>query len=394
MTQRSFKTKASSRVTQREFVMLAVLLIAIEAFVLIQYLVIPQWKSYADIKSINDLRQESVDRMKADFAKLATFKESLAKVTQEADTVKSQLPTYVSQEEILLLLESKSMDSGSQVKLISFADPVAVASDTYLTQVPGQAANSQAPVDGSQSVSTGMTKEGFTTPLVVTQTISVTYDGQYEEIINFFKSIETNLRKVYIDQVSLTSLEDGTIGGTMNLSFVSYVDANNFESYQFDLERNLGKSNPFAPYSGFGVEKPVIVVAEPDPNIYVYLNSYLDNAQKVIVGEYQNIDSELNFNENGQAKIKLILTGDENSFNYTMSMNGQVSKSKSPVTIKNGAIQIKVLSLDRKDASDAVSILLDVDNQSSAKAVVKVLYDDPSKPRVKIGAVSNNVTIK
>ncbi len=389
MTQRPLKKNAASRVTQREFIMLAILVLAIEAFVLIRFVVTPQWAAFSDIKSTNDMRQITVEKMKADFASLDTFKATLNQLTQGVTDAKAQIPAYVSQEEVLMLIEEKTQTSGVQVGMINFAPPVAIAAAGLVA-----ASDGTTPAEAAPAVPAVITKESVQEPLLVTQNIAITFDGNFEEIMSFFKAMETNLRKVYLAQVSLTSMDDGTLGGTLNISFVSYIDANNFDQYQLDLKMNSGKSNPFTPYSGFGVKKAVIVPAEPDPNLYIYLNSYLDNAQKVIVGQYKAQGSELNFNENKQTKVKMTLTGNKDAFGYTLTLNGAVLKSKGTVTLENGIIQIKVLSLKRKDAKDLVSIVLDVDNQSSAKAVLTILNDDSVKPRVKKGVISNNVTIK
>lgn len=397
MTQRAFKTKVSSRVTQREFVMLAILLIAIELFVLVQYVVKPQWQTYTDIKEINNIKELSVAKLKTDFANLSTFKETLATAQSDAATVKAQIPAYVSQEEVIMLIEEKCQLSSAKVGMISFADPVALGGEAFIAQGQADAAAADgaapaAPAEG-QSMAT-ITKETLQEPLLVTQTIAITFNGQYEELMAFFKAMESNLRKVYLQQVTMTAMDDGTLSGSLNLTFMSYIDVNNFDQYQLDLEMNSGRANPFAPYPGFGTEKPVVVVVDPDPNLYVYLNSYLDNAQKVIVGEYLALGTEVNFNENAQTKVKMVIKGDNKAFTYSLSMNGDTSSSDAPVTIKDGVIRVKVVSLDRKDAQDKVGIVLDVDNQSSAPVQIKVLYDDKVNPRVKMGTISDNVTIK
>jgi len=387
MNSKSFKKKGSSRITQREFMMLSILVLAIELFIIVQYIVTPIYDEYRSVKEMNDSRELINNSLKTDFENLDKYNADLNTALDEVNIAKAAIPSYVSQEEVLLLLDKFSAVSLANVSLIGFIEPLVVGADT---------------LDATQSVENPVQTNAIPlseitdtqVPLIINQTISVGFDGEYNEIIGFLKALEANERRIYVDQIALSSADGGILNGSMNLSFISYVDKGNFEKFLMETIPFDGKMNPFAPYTGVGEGTPVAVAPVYDPNIYILLNSYLDNAQKIIMGEYPDAQTEINFNQNSEASVKLTFTGDATNFNYTMSLGNSTKRSNESVKIENGAIRVKIVSLERRDSKDLVGIQLNVDNQTNVPVEVEILFDDGTKPRVRIGALSNNVTIK
>ncbi len=387
MNSKSFKKKGSSRITQREFMMLSILVLAIELFIIVQYIVTPIYDEYRAVKESNDAREVINNSLKIDYENLDKYNADLNTALNDAATIKAAIPSYVSQEEVLILLDKFSTESLTNVSLIGFIEPLVIAADTLTTPENGATPAQTNAIPLSDVVDTQV-------PLVINQTISVGFDGEYNEIIGFLKALEANERRIYVDQISLSSADGGILNGSMNLSFISYVDKGNFEQFLMETIPFDGKLNPFAPYTGLGEGTPVAATPVYDPNIYILINSYLDNAQKVIMGKYPDAQSEINYNQNSEANVKLIFTGDATNFNYSMSLGNSTKRSTQSVKIENGAIRVKIVSLDRRDSKDLVGIQLNIDNQTSVPVEVQILFDDATKPRVKIGTLSNNVTIK
>ena len=393
MSQLSRNKGVGSKVTKREFLMIALLLLALEGYLLATYVVVPKWNELKQLNDTNQARSVLVEKLKTDFSKMDTYKLQLEALTQENDQLKATIPSYVSQEEVLLLLDKNSKEAVLQVNLMGFEAMTVMQGDAFTADVNQPEAAAQ-PV-GASVLPAETAKETITAPLVVDQTISVNFSGGYNSVFNFIKSLENNLRKVYVKNLSLTSAQEGDISGSMSVSFLSYVDAMNYDKYLLNVSEMTGKLNPFAPYAGYGQDNSQVQTeAVLDPNIYILLNSYLDNAQKVIMGQYPQSDTEIYFNENAQTKGKLTFTGDANSFSYSMSLGTVTRNSSQNVKIENGAIRVKIVSLARKDAKDSVSIALDIENKTGVPVEVQVMFDDGNSPRVKMGNLTGNVTMK
>ena len=387
MKPKAFKKKGASRITQREFIMLSILVLAIELFVVVQYVVTPKYDEFQTLKDMNDTRELINNSLKIDYENMDKYKADLELAITDMSNLKAEIPAYVSQEEILILLDQFSTETLTNVSLIGFIEPLVVSAESITTV---------ATTDGTTPTNAIPLSEVDVSniPLVVNQTISVGFDGEYNEVINFLKALETSVRRVYVDQIALSSADGGVLNGSMNLSFISYIDQNNYEEFMMETIPFDGKMNPFAPYSGVGEGQPVATVETYDPNIYILINSYLDNAQKIIMGEYPNASTEINFNENKEAMVKLTFTGNSNNFNYTMSLGNSTRRSSNSINVENGAIRVKVVSLDRRDSNDLVGIKLNIDNQTNVPVDVQVLFDDTTNPRVIMGTLSSNVNIK
>lgn len=391
--QRTANKAISNRLTKREFIMLSLLALVLEGFLIGKYLVLPKWDEYSQLKSLNESRQTLVQRLKADFDKTGQYQQELEKIIEEKNQMKASIPSYVSQEEALILLDTNAKKALLNIGIIGFETVTAVQSDVFVTQ-DGKNEGS-APKEENVALAADNTKNAIKAPMVLSQSIAVNFSGDYNTVYSFVKSLETNPRKVYLRKISLNSSDTSILSGSFTLEFLSYVDAENYDEYMMDITQNQGKKNPFIPYSGFGKNsKPVAAEVEADPDFYILLNSYLDNAQKVIMGQYPKEETEIHSNKNDQIPCKLVITGDDKSFGYSMTLGSVTRNSTQNVSVEKGAIRVKIISMARKDAKDMVGITLDVENKTGVPVELQVLFDDKDRPRVSMGNLKGDIKVK
>jgi hypothetical protein len=130
------------------------------------------------------------------------------------------------------------------------------------------------------------------------------------------------------------------------------------------------------------------------PNFYMLINTYLDNAPKVILGEYPNAETEIYANTNTTVKCSLLLSGSGSKFTYSFTVGNTTRKGAKGLTSADGIIRLDVISQPLKDSKDKVAVILDVDNRTNARLEIAVRNDDAVSPRFKLGKKTGEVIIK
>lgn len=95
-------------------------------------------------------------------------------------------------------------------------------------------------------------------------TAEVTFETDYMTLLDHFRNIQNNVKKLYIRNVSMQSLPDGLVAGRYQLEFNAFPEladytkpTKDFVGYKLNLRDSL--EGPFNPYEGY-----VITVPEPE----------------------------------------------------------------------------------------------------------------------------------
>ncbi|NLT57965.1 MAG: hypothetical protein GXX99_03280 [Clostridiales bacterium] len=388
---------SGSRLSRRELIMLTALAVLVQLYFLFYQIGLPEFQRYAQAKQVNDARKVSVAKLKADYDNIEAFRAELEQALVALEAKKMELPAYIAQEETLLLIDGLAAGAGLTVGVIDYDSLEILQEGAYLSGIGGAArggAKDAEEADPAEQAAGSTPQSSF---LVADQRVSLSFTGSYEAMYAFIDSLEQSNRRVYAKSLALSSDDEGRLSGSLALSFLSHVDVLSIERFEMDLEAINGKNRPFEPYAGYlstlGKE---VIAPQPAlrPDFTLYLNSYLDNAPKVIFSDSKTAAGQLPMDENRVANIKLTVSPSAGGFRYTATLGGSTLRSRAELSAENGEIIIEVIAQDRRGARDLVGATLDVENNSDLPVRIVVSRDDAQNPRFQLGSVAGSVSLE
>ncbi len=375
-------TRKKTRLSRRDSIMLTLLVILAELYFMFYRVLWTRYDALLENRAANSLKERQIAILKADYDKTAEYKAQLEELLASEAEARRSLPAYVSQEELILLVDSLSKDTGLTVMVGSFQSLATTRESDYLA---GSQSSSQ---DGASDASAS----GL---LVADQGMSLSFSGTFDMVYNFLDRLESNERKAYVRSLSLTTDNKGKVSGSMQVSFLSLINPANPAEYEMRLDPIAGKASPFTPYAGYWATAGGEDAAEPavlTPDFALYINSYLDNAPGVILTDYKDASSRLSAEVNRVASCKITFEPAANGYNYTFELEGKALESSAPVAAKNNEIVIEVISQNRRDNEDLTAATLDVANDTPLPVRVVVSKDDKTNPRFMMGETSGKVS--
>ena len=378
----SIRFKPQRGLTAREFVLLSVLVIAIEGYFFINYLLTPAYEKYTSTVIDLEGREEVLTELKMDYMRKNAMEKEIKAAEEKLAVIQAQLPPYVSQEEAIFCLDDFSDRSGLNIQSISFLGA-------------GELPLSVLPADGTEEKAyTGAAPA----PVVVEQQVSINFMGSYQQLYDFLDCVESSCRKAALKSITMQKNNDGTLNGVMTLSFTSYWDeSEGRKPYVMTPASTPGKASLFDEYAGYsasGQAHSATVNPAPKPDFYITLNSYLNNSAKIFMMNYYNSGSEAIEDKNEIVTAQLTLNETGGKYTYSYRLGSYEIVEEDPTEIKDGRIRMEVLVQERRSDQDRVGLILDIENNTAVPFEITVKGDDPSNPRFITGKTTGNVVVK
>ncbi len=379
----SFNFKPQNGLTRREFLLVAIMIIAIEGYLLFSYFVQPAYNDYVSVQAALQSKQALLDSLKADYSKKPEMDKEIKKLDEQLSDIKTRIPSYLSQEEVVLLLDKLSGKDGLAVQSISFQNAASLPFKTVTS--------------GKKPDETG-DKGKAPVPTVVDQNIGITFTGSYDQIYGFLKDIEGSLRKVAVRGMVLQRNSGTELSGQIMLDFISYWDGNKGqEPFAMVAAPIPGKASPFEQYPGYSANAEQVspeVKTSVQADFYLLINSYLNNSAKVVLMNYYKSGSEASMDINGPVRASLVIEGGKGSYTYSYTVGSSSRREKTTTAVKNGKIGVEVVVQPRKADEDKVSAVLDVTNKTDIPVEITVSGDDSKAPRFVLGKTQGSVSLK
>lgn len=378
--------KPNIGLTKREFALIAILLATVMGYLLFTYLLQPVYNDYTAGKDSLEQSKAILSNLKASYDRKSEMENQLKEIDGKLQELTVQIPPYMSQEEVILLVDSLSQKNMLTVQMISFDNAGAVPS------VAAPAAQT-----GPVAPATQTTPVPAAAPTLIDQDISLSFSGSYSQIYSFLSDIEKNLRKVAVKGISLQKNQADKLTGQLKLSFVSYWDALGQQPYIMEVAPIAGRDNLFVPYLGYSesaTKGTSVVKAQVQPDFYMFVNGYLDNAAKVILSQYPDAASQVSEDVNGPIKASMDLEGDNKAFTYAITVGADSKSSQAAVQVKDGKIRMEIQIQAKKSDKDLVSVTLDVNNKTSLPLEIAIKGENKDKPRFALGKTIGSVTLK
>ncbi|AFQ43007.1 hypothetical protein [Desulfosporosinus meridiei] len=409
---------SSLSLSKKDFVLLTLLIIGFQGYGLYHFFLNPKWQEFSSLQTRYTAEQMIAANFEKDMAQKDHYLENLKLQDYKFNALTKVLPSEVPQEEIVLMLNKLSKERELEINGISLSDISFVskqdfsAGKTILSQSQDNSKTStttNVAADSQNSQSTSANMSGSSVPakandMVIVENIDIAFSGNYGSLYNFISDLEQSVRKIIIQEVSMTRAGGDLLKGQLKIQYIGYVSPDDKNTYTLDTPETSGKDSPFQAYAGFEENISAVTgsssgqgqapVKTSNPDFYLMLSTYDDNAPKIIMGDYTKNGTEVYSNANANVRGKLAVSGDEDNMTYSYSLDGAIQTKQGKLLIDGGKIHTEVIAHARKNEQDKVGLILDVDNKTNYPLEITVISDDKQAPRFSLGTQFGSVTLK
>jgi len=244
-------------------------------------------------------------------------------------------------------------------------------------------------------------EEGEAQPYVVeTAQYSIAYQGSYEGLKDYLAYIEgykyrTNLSTVNVVYDAEAEDPIKECSGTVMLNTYS-ISGPNRTPDKPSVDVNEGKENIFADITGgsrastsFDNDNGASIVSSH--NLVIRLNNAgSDTASGIIAATSESDESTyVTSGSNSEEDLKVTITDKDGKKYMSYEMGGKSYEAE----ILSPNVTIYVKSSARVDSNDTNGVNLAIDNSTDLSVYIKVVDDDASSPRFKLGSKSGVVKV-
>lgn len=405
-TKINLSSLSNMSISKRDFILLGVLMLALEGYGLFSFLLMPKWEQYSTLKTHYNNQKTLAINLEKDNAKKGQFQEELKLLDYRLGKLTVEVPPNLAQEEIVLSLNKLSNDQKLKIDSIAFSDISLLSKEEFATGKKSAAQPKSAGDGKSPAKATPVTVGGT----VLTEDINIGFSGSYGALYNFMSGLEKSNRKIITKEVTIARGNGNLLKGDFKVQYVGYKGQSDTGVYNLETPTVSGKSSPFLAYLGYDEKatgSPVtgagstlasanapVPVKMSDPNFYLILNTYDDNAPKVIMGDYSKAGSEVYGNTNDKVKGKLSISGNMDKMSYSYSIGSSTQAKDAKLIMDGGKLRLDVISEQRISVADKVGIILDIDNKTDYPLEINVINEDKNSPRFSLGNKSGSVVVK
>lgn len=388
------KFRLSYTPSKNEFILLSGLIFVIIAALFLNYLVVPGWTALEETRSEYAATEARLETLRTEYANLDSLLADNEKLAAQLQELRAVVPAYFSEEEIVADLSESAASSGLTVTAIGFNGVTTETQSSFLANLKMTSSTKEAASAETEDASAG--NDGY----ITSERIVISFSGTYKQLTDFMTALESGTRQINFRSAQLirSDREDGSITGTLTALVFSGVDPQNSEypGYPFDSANTTGKNDPFAAYASYaqsGTAAAAATEAESKPDFYLILNTYDDNAGKVLMGKYPVSDTQIQSDRNAKISATLSVGRQGTGYRYSYMLDGSVYSGTFQAPAGEGKLTVSIISRARKSSLDHVGVTLDVTNSTGLPVVVDVKNDDRDSPRFTLGKTAGTVSL-
>ncbi len=238
------------------------------------------------------------------------------------------------------------------------------------------------------------------TDIGVTSTMTISYEGKYDQVKEFINYLNTHDSKNLISNISMT-YSPATELVTGSMQFAQYGIVGSEREYK-DL---VIKSVAVGTENIFNSETFVPNLADPDYgekiktnyDIYLMLNSKSSDVDTVVLGTRGNDAEEsiLSTVSNVEENVTLRITGTAGKYHISYKVGSQTYPENNYADgvefVCGDTLDLLVISSERIDDKDLAGAKVQIINNSDLTLNYKVVNDDEEDPRFKLGTVTGQI---
>lgn len=324
----------------------------------------------------------------------STYQEEAESIAVKKEELMNRFPADIPQEASLLFMDNTEKKLPISLYQVGFGEDVAM----QMTSAPTQEAIDQVEADTGDvtddSVYADTTSQTAVTSGLtgISTSTDFLYTAGYEEFKEFLDYIEN-----YNDRMVITSL---TASYAMDMNQVN----GNFTLIQYALkgeDRNpvsflepemiQGTNNIFTQASGVFNEG-----ANQSAQFFLMLNQPDADDEAFIMGQMSDVTEEtyLVNDENKLQKVTIEFEGADGEYTAYYSVGKEKTAKEGIPFTADGQIGFEILSSERADDKDKVSVQVDIVNNTDTIVYLSVQNDDEENPRVTIKGKTGDIFTK
>lgn len=324
----------------------------------------------------------------------STYQEEAENIAVKKEELMNRFPSDIPQEASLLFMDNTEKKLPISLYQVGFGEDVAM----QMTSAPTQEAIDQVEADTGDvtddSVYADTTSQTAVTSGLtgISTSTDFSYTAGYEEFKEFLDYIEN-----YNDRMVITSL---TASYAMDMNQVN----GNFTLIQYALkgeDRNpvsflepemiQGTNNIFTQASGVFNEE-----TNQSAQFFLMLNQPDADDEAFIMGQMSDVAEEtyLVNDENKLQKAAIEFEGTNGEYTAYYSVGKEKTVKEGIPFTADGQIGFEILSSERADDKDKVSVQVDIVNNTDTIVYLSVQNDDEENPRVTIKGKTGDIFTK
>ena len=324
----------------------------------------------------------------------STYQEEAENIAVKKEELMNRFPSDIPQEASLIFMDNTEKKIPISLYQVGFGEDVAM----QMTSAPTQEAIDQVEADTGDvtddSVYADTTSQTAVTSGLtgISTSTDFSYTAGYEEFKEFLDYIEN-----YNDRMVITSL---TASYAMDMNQVN----GNFTLIQYALkgeDRNpvsflepemlQGTNNIFTQASGVFNEE-----TNQSAQFFLMLNQPDADDEAFIMGQMSDVAEEtyLVNDENKLQKAAIEFEGTDGEYTAYYSVGKEKTVKEGIPFTADGQIGFEILSSERADDKDKVSVQVDIVNNTDTIVYLSVQNDDEENPRVTIKGKTGDIFTK
>ena len=384
------------KINSYEFFIASGFLLVVEIVLLAYYLILPFRQEARKMKETLSQYTVMHSEIKNSFENFEQKEAELEGLYTELQEQKKKLTSTIVNEDISFTIGKYAMSHNIQIDSMTFPGRELTTKEKYRAVKEVSLVETDKVVEKNELNKTGNENENLTL-----QEVQIHFNSEYHTFGQFLKAFEEGEQKIRIKNVSVTRVKEGVLKGIVNLEYVILGTSMEKDLTGVYPPPNFEpKDSVFQKYEGYieeGIDPTILLISsdgDVDPNFYMIVNAAASNDTKVTLGVFPRTETEIYFNANNAVQTKLVITGDENQFQYSYSLGSATKTEKRKLDVVDGKLRMDIITHPRSDDKDKVSILLSVENNTEIPLDIRVRNDDVLQPRFNLGKTTGQVSVQ
>lgn len=310
---KKFSLKNKIKLTWNEKFLLIILALIILFGLFNKYIFATQRGRISKLKEENSIYEDEKLKIKGILARENIIDEGYVKINRDKESFLLEYFSKLDQSYILSIINDIIDNSNLKVLNIEFGEP-------ELEEIAGLS--------------------------IATMDITMPYEGNYDELLDFLTTIRTSSRKLMITNLTMESGTENKLLGQIGVKVYSLEGILEDDDFNFTMDTilNTEKQNPFIPYDDYVEEKENDIQNEGKENDEYYVDNYLQIEGTEVFTNTRNM---------GKNNCKLLENFEDKNIYFipsNLNIKGSVSRAtKSKEGKYSLRVEYNIFSMEEKN---------------------------------------------
>lgn len=233
-------------------------------------------------------------------------------------------------------------------------------------------------------------------------TASLTFEGDYEQLMDFMGEIEALNKYVIIDKLNILQSKENVLRGSIAIDYYALpkFHQQDEEYFQWDIENTYGKANPFKPFDD--IERKEEEINQVDlVDFLISVQPITADIPTIIIGKSKDFEAKTYvYGDNpGIEDVELMVIKEDDRYYYKYktelgSYPKDYDNSMIEFTPEGRSINLTIASNKRNSNDDINGMNITIINRTDLSLEVNIKNDDPTHSRITYKNLVGDIVIK